>query len=101
MFQILAYVINSNFSHNIKGMLLYPTVNKEINANFPILGKSVGIRPLNLNSGSYGFGNWNGYPKSSWITKPDLKRKGKYNSSNQAVDGKVNDEVGQIWVIVR
>ncbi|MBU3227793.1 5-methylcytosine restriction system specificity protein McrC [Clostridium algidicarnis] len=57
LFQILAYVINSNFSDNIKGMLLYPTVNKEINANFPILGKSVGIRPLNLNSGSYGFGN--------------------------------------------
>lgn len=48
LFQILAYVINSDFSGEIKGMLLYPTIEKEINANFPIGGRSVGIRTLNL-----------------------------------------------------
>ena len=50
LFQILAYVNNSNFTGDIKGMLLYPTIEKEINANFPILGKSIGIRTLNLNT---------------------------------------------------
>ncbi|SHI17444.1 5-methylcytosine restriction system specificity protein McrC [Sporanaerobacter acetigenes] len=50
LFQILAYVNNSNFTGDIKGMLLYPTIEKEINANFPILGKRIGIRTLNLNT---------------------------------------------------
>lgn len=50
LFQILAYVNNSNFAGNVKGMLLYPTIEKEINANFPIGGKSVGIRTLNLDT---------------------------------------------------
>lgn len=50
LFQILAYVNNSNFVGNVKGMLLYPTIEKEINANFPILGKSIGIRTLNLDA---------------------------------------------------
>lgn len=48
LFQILAYVSNSDFSGKIKGMLLYPTIEKEINANFPIGGRSIGIRTLNL-----------------------------------------------------
>ena len=50
LFQILAYVNNSNFSGDVKGMLLYPTIDKEINANFPIGGKSIGIRTLNLDT---------------------------------------------------
>ncbi|MDR7870717.1 MAG: 5-methylcytosine-specific restriction endonuclease system specificity protein McrC [Tissierellaceae bacterium] len=50
LFQILAYVNNSNFVGDTMGMLLYPTIEKEINANFPILGKSIGIRTLNLNT---------------------------------------------------
>lgn len=50
LFQIFAYVSNSNFSGEIKGMLLYPTIEREINANFPIGGKRIGIRTLNLNS---------------------------------------------------
>ncbi|SCY24374.1 5-methylcytosine-specific restriction endonuclease system specificity protein McrC [Alkaliphilus peptidifermentans] len=50
LFQILAYVNNSNFTGNVKGMLLYPTIEKEINANFPIMGKSIGIRTLNLDA---------------------------------------------------
>lgn len=50
LFQIIAYVNNSNFTGDIRGMLLYPTVDKELNANYPISGKSIGIRTLNLNS---------------------------------------------------
>jgi len=50
LFQILAYVNNSDFKGDVKGMLLYPTIEKEINANFPILGKSIGIRTLNLDA---------------------------------------------------
>lgn len=48
LYQILAYVDNSKFEGDIKGLLLYPTVEKEINAKFPIGGKNVGIRTLNL-----------------------------------------------------
>lgn len=50
LFQIIAYVNNSDFAGNIEGMLLYPTVEKEINADFPILGKNIGIRTLNLDA---------------------------------------------------
>lgn len=50
LFQILAYVNNSDFSGNISGMLLYPTIEKEINANLPILGKKIGIRTVNLDA---------------------------------------------------
>lgn len=48
LFQILTYVSSSDFSGKIKGMLLYPTIEKEINANFPIGGRSIGIRTLDL-----------------------------------------------------
>lgn len=48
LYQIFAYVNNSNFTGKVEGMLLYPTIEKEINANFPILGKSISIRTLNL-----------------------------------------------------
>lgn len=50
LFQILAYVNNSHFSGDVKGILLYPTIDKEINANLPIGGKSIGIRTLNLDT---------------------------------------------------
>lgn len=50
LFQILAYVNNSDFIGNVRGMLLYPTIEKEINANFPIGGKIIGIRTLNLDT---------------------------------------------------
>lgn len=50
LFQILAYVNNSDFTGKVKGMLLYPRIEKEINANFPIGGKSIGIRTLNLDT---------------------------------------------------
>lgn len=50
MFQILAYVNNSDFTGRVKGMLLYSTIQTEINANFPIGGKSIAIRTLNLDT---------------------------------------------------
>ena len=50
LFQILAYVSNSEFSGDIKGLLLYPTIKKEINADFPIGGKRIGISTLNLDA---------------------------------------------------
>ena len=50
LFQILAYVNNSNFNGSVKGMLLYPLVNKEIDAVFPIGGKKIAVQTLNLNT---------------------------------------------------
>lgn len=50
LFQILAYVNNSKFDGTISGMLLYPMVNKEINAEFPIGGKKIAVRTLDLNT---------------------------------------------------
>lgn len=50
LYQIFAYLNNSNFIGDIKGMLLYPTIEKEINANLSILGKSIEIRTLNLDA---------------------------------------------------
>lgn len=50
LYQIFAYVHNSDFSGNKKGMLLYPTIEKEIDAIFPIGGKNIEARTLNLNS---------------------------------------------------
>lgn len=50
LFQIFAYVNNSDFLGDVKGMLLYPTIDKEINANLPIGGKIIGIRTLNIDT---------------------------------------------------
>lgn len=50
LYQIFAYVCNSEFKGNVRGMLLYPTVDREINADFPIGGKNIAIRTLNLNA---------------------------------------------------
>lgn len=50
LYQIYAYVNNSKYDGNVSGMLLYPTIEKEINANFPVGGCSIGIRTLNLNT---------------------------------------------------
>lgn len=50
LYQIFAYVNNSDFSGSIEGMLLYPTVEEEINARFPIGGSNIWIKTLNLNT---------------------------------------------------
>lgn len=51
LYQIFAYISNSRFPGDIKGMLLYPTIEKEIDANFAILGgKGISIRTVNLDA---------------------------------------------------
>ncbi|WP_282155898.1 5-methylcytosine-specific restriction endonuclease system specificity protein McrC [Cytobacillus gottheilii] len=50
LYQIFAYVNNSDFLGNIKGVLLYPTITKEINADYSIGGNGIHIRTLNLNT---------------------------------------------------
>lgn len=50
LYQIFAYVCNSPFLGSVKGMLLYPTIEKEINVKFPIGGKEIEVRTLNLNA---------------------------------------------------
>ena len=49
LYQILAYVNNSNYFGTVKGMLLYPTIAKDIDADYRINGKDIHIRTLNLN----------------------------------------------------
>lgn len=48
MYQILAYVNSSNYPGMVEGMLLYPTIDKEINAEYSIGGKRIYIKTLNL-----------------------------------------------------
>ena len=50
LYQIFAYVNSSDFLGDIKGMLLYPTINREINAGYSIAGKGIYIKTLNLNA---------------------------------------------------
>lgn len=50
LYQIHAYITNSDFTGETNGMLLYPTINKEIDAKFPIVGKMIYIRTLDLNA---------------------------------------------------
>lgn len=50
LYQIFAYICNSRFSGEIRGMLLYPTIEKEIDANFAIGGKVISIRTVNLDA---------------------------------------------------
>ncbi|MGG5461185.1 5-methylcytosine-specific restriction endonuclease system specificity protein McrC [Clostridium sp. B9] len=48
LYQILTYVNNSDFDGEVKGMLLYPTVNNDININFGINFKKIGVTTLNF-----------------------------------------------------
>lgn len=50
LFQIFAYINNSNYRGAINGMLLYPTTVKEVDAVFPMGGKCIYIKTLNLNA---------------------------------------------------
>lgn len=50
LYQIFAYVKNSEKDYpNCKGMLLYPTVEKEIDCDYMIQGHKIMIRTINLN----------------------------------------------------
>ncbi|MGO1372342.1 MAG: 5-methylcytosine-specific restriction endonuclease system specificity protein McrC [Senegalia sp. (in: firmicutes)] len=48
LYQIYAYVNNSDFKGTIEGILLYPTIEKEIDSIFPIDGKNIGVKTVNL-----------------------------------------------------
>lgn len=50
LYQILAYVNNSDFLGDINGLLLYPTTEKETDAKFSLGGRSVRVRTLNLDA---------------------------------------------------
>lgn len=47
LYQIYAYIHESKYDGQVLGMLLYPTVDKEINTVFP-MSKTISIRTLNL-----------------------------------------------------
>ncbi|MYL54641.1 hypothetical protein GLW08_15000 [Pontibacillus yanchengensis] len=49
LYQIYAYIMNSDFPGRVNGMLLYPTVNEEVDAKFPMSGdQNIWIRTLDL-----------------------------------------------------
>jgi len=50
LYQIMTYVNNSYSIGNVNGMLLYPTIEREINATFKICEKNISIRTLNLDT---------------------------------------------------
>lgn len=50
LYQILAYINNSNFDGEIRGILLYPTVNEELNTIFYINNKIILLATINLNN---------------------------------------------------
>jgi 5-methylcytosine-specific restriction enzyme subunit McrC len=49
LYQIYAYIHHSTYDGYITGMLLYPTVEKEINTIFP-MSKTISIKTLNLDT---------------------------------------------------
>lgn len=49
LYQIFAYVKNSDFVGEIKGMLLYPTVGYELDENYKMSGNEIYIKTLDLN----------------------------------------------------
>lgn len=50
LYQIFAYISNSQYEGKKEGVLLYPTIDKDIDAIFPITNKKIMIKTLNLNT---------------------------------------------------
>lgn len=50
LYQLLTYMHQSAYQGQVNGMLLYPTINDEINADYSIAEQTVSIRTLNLNA---------------------------------------------------
>lgn len=50
LYQIFAYISNSQYKGKKEGILLYPTIDKDIDAIFPITNKKIMIKTLNLNT---------------------------------------------------
>ena len=57
LYQIFAYLSNSQYEGKKEGILLYPTIDKDIDAIFPITNKRIMIKTLNLNT------EWNNIEK--------------------------------------
>lgn len=49
LYQIYSYINNSSFNGEIRGMLLYPKIDKDIDVSYKIGGKRVSIRTVDLN----------------------------------------------------
>ncbi|MGH4139442.1 hypothetical protein [Clostridium sp.] len=49
LYQIFAYVKNSDFSGKVSGMLLYPTVDYDLNQVYKLSGNNVFIKTVDLN----------------------------------------------------
>lgn len=49
LYQIYSYINNSNFSGEIRGMLLYPKINDDVDVDYKIGGKEVSIKTVDLN----------------------------------------------------
>jgi len=50
LYQIFAYLSNSRYEGKKEGILLYPTIDKDLDAIFPITNKRIMIKTLNLNT---------------------------------------------------
>lgn len=50
LYQIFAYLSNSRYEGKKEGVLLYPTIDKDLDAIFPITNKRIMIKTLNLNT---------------------------------------------------
>ncbi|WP_123875842.1 5-methylcytosine restriction system specificity protein McrC [Salisediminibacterium halotolerans] len=50
LYQLLTYMQQSDFPGEVNGMLLYPTIEEEINADYSLREQTVSIRTLNLNA---------------------------------------------------
>jgi 5-methylcytosine-specific restriction enzyme subunit McrC len=60
IYQMFTYVKNAsadNVGQSIEGMLLYPTVSKEVNANYDMSGHRISVRTINLNQAWEGIHN--------------------------------------------
>lgn len=49
LYQIFAYVKNSDFRGQVSGMLLYPTVDYNLNQSYKLSGNKVFIKTVDLN----------------------------------------------------
>lgn len=49
LYQICTYVNNSKYKGEVKGILLYPTIDEDIDVTYPISGYDISIKTVNLN----------------------------------------------------
>ncbi len=49
LYQIYSYVKNSNFNGEVRGMLLYPKIDEDIDVSYKISGKKISVKTVDLN----------------------------------------------------